>query len=52
MKTFVQLLITLLLFLSYFSEISKAQENTTQNESVETGSDSVSSDEIVEIEKF
>ncbi|MYG00134.1 TonB-dependent receptor plug domain-containing protein [Candidatus Poribacteria bacterium] len=48
----VQLLITLLLFLSSFSTISKAQENMTQNDSVETKSDSASSDQVTELEKI
>ena len=49
--SFVQSLIPLLLFLLCLSGISKAQENTTQNESVETENDSVSSDEVVELER-
>ena len=48
----VQFPITLLLIFSFFFGISEAQDNTTQNKDMNSESDSVSSDEIVELEKI
>lgn len=49
--SFVQLLITLLLILTFLIGISPAEEESIQNEDVETESESVSSDEVFELDK-
>ncbi len=48
----VQFPITLLLIFLFFFGISEAQDNTTENKDMKSESDSVSSDEIVELEKI
>ena len=47
----VQIPITLLLILSFFFGMSHAQEDSIQNKDAETENDSVSSDEVIELEK-
>ncbi|MDE0088878.1 MAG: TonB-dependent receptor [Candidatus Poribacteria bacterium] len=49
---FVQLLITLLLILIFLFGTSQAEEESIQNEDLETENDSVSSDEVIELEKI
>ena len=49
---FVQLLITLLFILIFLFGTSQAEEESIQNEDVETENDSVSSDEVIELEKI
>lgn len=47
----VRIPITLLLILSFFFRMSHAQEDSIQNKDAETENDSVSSDEVIELEK-
>lgn len=49
---FVQLSIILLLILIFLLGTSQAEEESIQNEDVETENDSVSSDEVIELEKI
>lgn len=49
--TSVQFLITFLLILSFFIGVSQAKDDTVQNKDLETESDSISSDEVIELEK-
>jgi outer membrane receptor for Fe3+-dicitrate len=49
--SFVQLSIVLLLILTFLFGTSQAEDESIQNEDVETVNDSVSSDEVIELEK-
>ena len=49
--SFVQLLTALLLILTFLFGTSQAKEESIQNEDMETENDSVSSDEVIELEK-
>lgn len=48
----MQLPLTLFIMLSFFIGISPAQDETFQNNDVETESDALSSDEVIELEKI